>query len=480
MFDGVFVATNDSTRDEHPHTHSVGGKALETHEEQPSDSQGDAVAVPTSRESTQASDGIDNGTEHRRLIETESSDQEIKAGTLSVWEATVAIANILIGSSILTLPYAFRKCGWVALAVLLGVCGVMTFTGLAVGQTLSAAEPRFAADATPVGSRDFAALGTMAWGTRGGAFVAVVFMLELVAIAMTYFLLIGVNMGILTGMPASWSIIASGVVTFFLSNLRIKFLASLSLISVAAIIGSAAALILSGVVNFVNDDVLDDFNSFHENVRVHGLLVAFGLSAFCFAGHACLPSIYWSMRDTSQYGKACVGGFAISCAFFLAVGGVGYFLFGSHMHQVFTANIAVDLDGEVVSQITWVRAVAVALVTVKFLGTLPLLLLPVFASLESYALPLSEESNDGERYALRIGVLVVTVVIVLGFQDAVSKVVEATGCGLTMMTSLVFPCAFLCTIATVSTRVRLAAIVLCILGVLFGLMGTLDALGASP
>lgn len=396
-------------------------------------------------------------------------------GTLTEWEAISSISNLLVGCAMLSMPFAFRAAGWSAAVVLTGVSGLMLFTGLLIGWGFDATEAKFRDEGVPMESRDFAALAYLAFGSRGQALIGIIFTAELWMALEAFYVNIGVNMNILTGMPASSCIVGSGILSFIMLYTPMKLLAYVSMVSVFAIFGSSGAFIATGGL-LLQEDRLPDYETYHSNLNAGGLLTAMGLSIYCFAGHPCLPTVYWSMRDRSKFSRACVAGFAYAFLFYLGVSSLGFYFFGDFVQNPFTSNIGQDLQGGHMGGVAWLRLLASAGFVIKLQGSLPIILTPIFACLQSFAgLP-----NTGLKVtAFRMAGVVLIVLIALGCQNLLTAVCSITGCALTMTTSLIFPCAMFYRLGEVSAPARVCLLAVCLLGVVLGVQGTLDAVAQA-
>merc|ERR1719433_1841962 len=78
-----------------------------------------------------------------------------------------------------------------------------------------------------------------------------------------------------------------------------------------------------------------------DALRLEGLGTAGGIVLFCFAGHACLPNLYWSMRHPKEdYAVATVSAYAAICAFYSVAAAAGYFFYGDLLTSSFTGSLS--------------------------------------------------------------------------------------------------------------------------------------------
>jgi solute carrier family 32 (vesicular inhibitory amino acid transporter) len=78
---------------------------------------------------------------------------------------------------------------------------------------------------------------------------------------------------------------------------------------------------------------------YHVNWKADGLTLASGLVAYCFSGHAIIPSIYSSMERPHEFETMVTLTFGIVVTCCLAVGMSGYFMFGSTVQDQVTLSL---------------------------------------------------------------------------------------------------------------------------------------------
>jgi vesicular inhibitory amino acid transporter len=86
-------------------------------------------------------------------------------------------------------------------------------------------------------------------------------------------------------------------------------------------------------------DTLQDPNPYHQIWSAGGLNSAFALVAFCFSGHAIVPSIYNSMKNPSEFERVVDVSFMIVVASCLAIGISGYSMFGDFVLDQITLSL---------------------------------------------------------------------------------------------------------------------------------------------
>jgi hypothetical protein len=86
-------------------------------------------------------------------------------------------------------------------------------------------------------------------------------------------------------------------------------------------------------------DALQEPQRYHQMWNTGGLDSAFALVAFCFSGHAIVPSIYNSMKNPSEFERVVDVSFMIVVASCLAIGISGYCMFGDLVLDQITLSL---------------------------------------------------------------------------------------------------------------------------------------------
>lgn len=123
-----------------------------------------------------------------------------------------------------------------------------------------------------------------------------------------------------------------------------------ALLSYLSMVGTFAtvAVVLSVVASALAEgdmsiEVAENFDlddaPYHVLFNNSGLAMAFGLVAYCFSGHAIVPSIYTSMRQPQKYEAMVTYTYLIVVCACVAVGVSGYFMFGSTVLDQVTLSL---------------------------------------------------------------------------------------------------------------------------------------------
>lgn len=126
---------------------------------------------------------------------------------------------------------------------------------------------------------------------------------------------------------------------------------------------------------------------------------AFGLLMAGFAGHACFPGLFASMKDSSNFGKAVTLAFTTGVTIYLIVASVGYLMFGVLAETMITRSLN-DPD-----YYSWLYYLTMVLVAVNPSTKYPLCLYPVVMDLEIFIfskLPRPDDEMERKQVSIHI------------------------------------------------------------------------------
>jgi vesicular inhibitory amino acid transporter len=139
-----------------------------------------------------------------------------------------------------------------------------------------------------------------------------------------------------------------------------KLLSYLSMVGTISTIAVVLAVILSAVVEgdvterVAAEQGIQNAKPYHTGWRTEGLILSFGLVAYCFSGHAIVPAIYSSMARPQDFEKMVTLTFAIVICCCFAVALSGYYMFGSVVHDQVTLSLEQSSDAVLAMKaLTW-------------------------------------------------------------------------------------------------------------------------------
>ncbi|XP_047955021.1 amino acid transporter AVT1C [Salvia hispanica] len=381
----------------------------------------------------------------------------------SYGQAVLNGMNVLCGVGILSTPYAVREGGWLGLSILLIFAVLSYYTGILL---------RLCLDSTP-GLETYPDIGQAAFGTIGRVAISIVLYVELYACCVEYIILESdnlsslfpnahLNLGIIQlDSPHLFAVAATLAV---LPTVWLRDMSILSYISAGGVIASilvVACLFWVGLVDEVG------FQTKGTVLNLSSLPVAIGLYGYCYSGHAVFPNIYTSMDKPSQYPSVLLTSFAICTVMYGAVAVLGYMMFGESTQSQFTLNMPQDLLAS---------KIAVWTTVVNPFTKYALTMSPVAMSLEEL-IPSSHSKSYMYSILIRTALVVSTLIVGLSI-PFFGLVMALIGSLLTMLVTLILPCA--CYLSILKGKVSVFQGSMCILvigvGVVSSAFGTYSAL----
>ncbi|XP_042011709.1 amino acid transporter AVT1C-like [Salvia splendens] len=381
----------------------------------------------------------------------------------SYGQAVLNGMNVLCGVGILSTPYAVREGGWLGLSILLIFAVLSYYTGILL---------RLCLDSKP-GLETYPDIGQAAFGTIGRVAISIVLYVELYACCVEYIILESdnlsslfpnahLNLGIIQ--LDSHHLFAVAATLAVLPTVWLRDMSILSYISAGGVIASilvVACLFWVGLVDEVG------FQTKGTVLNLSSLPVAIGLYGYCYSGHAVFPNIYTSMDKPSQYPSVLLTSFAICTVMYGAVAVLGYMMFGESTQSQFTLNMPQDLLAS---------KIAVWTTVVNPFTKYALTMSPVAMSLEEL-IPSSHSKSYMYSILIRTALVVSTLIIGLSI-PFFGLVMALIGSLLTMLVTLILPCA--CYLSILKGKVSVFQGSMCVVvigvGVVSSAFGTYSAL----
>ncbi|KAL9181837.1 hypothetical protein ACHAXT_012180 [Thalassiosira profunda] len=301
----------------------------------------------------------------KKQLEKEAKEEEHKS---SFSQCTFNMANILMGVGMLGLPYVFKSAGWIGgFCVTIGFCLVTWRTSYYLGRELNG-DPRpvhlfdtASGESALVRMRkplsSFPAIAREAFGDNGCICLSAVLYFELFSCLSIFFVSLGDHLHALfpSVSQSRHMTIAAGILTLPSALLRTpKLLSYLSAVGTFATVAVVSAVVLSALVMF---STVGDAGGEREYklYSTNGLPLAMGIVAYCFSGHAIVPSIYQSMQRPQDFERMIdltYGVVLVSC---LLVASSGYFMFGDDVEDQITLSLEKESEnaGALMSGLTW-------------------------------------------------------------------------------------------------------------------------------
>jgi solute carrier family 32 (vesicular inhibitory amino acid transporter) len=314
-----------------------------------------------------------------------------KAGTddhkSSFSQATFNLANILMGVGLLGLPFAYMSAGWIGGNVCVLVFAFMCWrTAILIGRELNG-DPRptsqFVAHQNnnsndskssllqqPSGSATaeeedpnknipvrmlkpiatFPDIARNAFGQVGCAILSIILYFELFSCICIFFVSMGDHLNqLVPSIPIQIHMILVACLSIIPTILlrTPALLSYLSAVGTIATVVVVATVVLTAVTQGDMTEHLAEIKGvdpeaakpYHIMFDATGITLALGLVAYCFSGHAIVPSIYTSMKNPQDFEYMVTTTFLTVMVVCLAVSTSGYYMFGSMVSDQVTLSL---------------------------------------------------------------------------------------------------------------------------------------------
>ncbi|XP_065176165.1 vesicular inhibitory amino acid transporter-like [Sycon ciliatum] len=303
----------------------------------------------------------------------ENGDEVFSDRSTSTAKTIWNIANAIQSVSVLSLPYAVFRGGWVALGALIVVAIMSNITGKllidclydkplpsmlsritqhpvvanvsAMGRinaasiSVSESMPLIAVSQPVLVRSTYASIGQACWPFGGQVIVLLVQCVELLGVCSLMLVLMGSAIGMLTSQWVDhslnvWITVSAGIVLPTVLLPRLSQLGWLSLVGVFTIFGVVSTILANSVSKYKEWH----FVNFPTPSWQH-FPIALGIVVFGYAAHGQFPSFHIRMEKPLRFG------FALNVSFFLVAildmtsGVLGYLAYGSETKDIINQNM---------------------------------------------------------------------------------------------------------------------------------------------
>eukprot|EP00536_Pseudo-nitzschia_multiseries_P012405 jgi/Psemu1/244513/estExt_Genewise1.C_4730010 len=385
-----------------------------------------------------------------------------------------------MGVGLLGLPFAFSKAGYFG-----GTLAIISFalvcwkTSILIGRELNVVRMR-----KPI--RSFPDIAREAFGDLGAIMLGIILYFELFSCLSIFIVSIGDHMHeLFPSVPVTTHMLGF---TIF-SAIPVIVFRTAGLLSYLSLVGTIATIfvVLAVVFSFFREgditkelvsksdlDSVQGTGPHHQSWNIGGLDAAFGLVAFCFSGHAIVPSIYTSMEKPYQFERVVDVTFMIVVAACMAIGLSGYTMFGDFVLDQITLSLNQNSSAILAMKIlTW-------LMILTAFSKLTLTMFPLAMGFEEIVAPyISSDSSmllvgSAIKLILLFGALAVAVYV-----PSFSALCSMVGMICTMAVSVIFPAGAYLKLfwPKLSMVERVLYLLLVVVGIVMALVGT--ALGIA-
>ena len=283
-----------------------------------------------------------------------------------------------------------------------------------------------------------------AFGDVGSFLLACVLYFELFSCIGIFLVSIGDHMHTLfPSYPTSTYMMGTALV----SGIPVILLRTARLLSYLSMVGTVATICVVGAVVFsylfegdmterIASSVSDSEPPYHETFRLSGMPLAFGLVAYCFSGHAIVPSIFCSMQRPQDFEKVVNISFSVVLVSCLAVGLSGYAMFGDFVLDQVTLSLEQNSSAETAMTILTYLMILTAF------SKLTLTMFPLAIGMEEIFAPFLSTERAVEVVSILIKVfLLLAALFVALYVPSFSFLCSMVGMICTMIVSVIFPSA---------------------------------------
>uniref|UniRef100_A0A7S4AQA0 Amino acid transporter transmembrane domain-containing protein n=1 Tax=Pseudo-nitzschia australis TaxID=44445 RepID=A0A7S4AQA0_9STRA len=430
--------------------------------------QAQAKFVPLSKARKDMESKSTNAAEYRKKIlakqqgrKSSSPSSEEKTSFL---QCVFNLANILMGVGLLGLPFAFSKAGYFG-----GTFAILTFalvcwkTSILIGRELngdprplslfteSALDTKRPPGSSPVvrmrkSTRSFPDIAREAFGDVGAIILGVILYFELFSCLSIFIVSVGDHMHeLFPSVPVTTHMLGFAI----FSALPVIVFRTAGLLSYLSLVGTIATICVVLAVVFCyliegditeelasksDSDFMQDTESYHRAWNTGGLDSAFGLVAFCFSGHAIVPSIYTSMEKPHEFEQVVNVTFMVVVAACMAIGLSGYTMFGDFVLDQITLSLNQNSSAVLAMEVlTW-------LMILTAFSKLTLTMFPLAMGFEEIFAPyISTDSSMVVVGAMIKVTLLFGALAVAVYVPSFSVLCSMVGMICTMAVSVIFP-----------------------------------------
>jgi len=405
-----------------------------------------------------------NAAEYRKKILSSQPEQKGRLRTTSnektsFFQCVFNMANILMGVGLLALPFAFAQSGYFG-----GMFAVLSFalvcwkTSILIGRELNG-DPRplslfadnIVANSAPMTRmrkpiRSFPDIAREAFGKTGAVVLGIILYFELFSCLSIFIVSIGDHMhklfpsvSVTTHMVGFTIFSALPVIVFRTAGLLSYFSLIGTIATICVVLAVVLSLFIEGditaeLASKADANTTNDSMPYHQSWDTAGLKTAFGLVAYCFSGHAIVPSIYNSMEKPHEFEHVVNFTFTIVVTGCLAIGLSGYQMFGDFVLDQITLSLNQYSSAVLAMEIlTW-------LMILTAFSKLTLTMFPLAMGFEEIVAPyVSSDSSMLAVGAIIKMILLFGALVMALFVPSFSTLCSFVGMICTMTVSVIFP-----------------------------------------
>lgn len=399
-------------------------------------------------------------------MKLEKDTTKVHIANCSTLRGLFNVVNVIMGLSILSLPYIIHCTGWVFGAIIFAFYPLIaSYTAKLVGRILH--------DYPKVQS--YADIGKEAFGIVGEIGITILMMLELFAVTVAFLILIGDNLSNLFGVldRRLFILIGFGFVLPTVWLKTVKHLSYLSFLGVSSILFLVFVVVFQGLYRSDSPgSIIHPMPTLAFPEKFMSMPMAFGVVISSLVGHSIFPTIYRGMRYPAKFPLVINIGYVVIVVIYLIVAIAGYLMFGESIHSQITKNLS-ELNDGTVKSLAVLSKVAITLVIINPMCKYALEMNPVCLLIEGWILckplergTITKRAYEFYRLLLRT-ILTGLSLICAVFIPSFLSVLGFLGAFLCFSGSIVFPA--LCFLKLYGKKISLVERILNYFLVIFGL-----------
>ncbi|KAG7396861.1 hypothetical protein PHYBOEH_001618 [Phytophthora boehmeriae] len=296
------------------------------------DSQSDTCSTASSFSVRVGNDDGLKSTKHAKALDSPELLHEHADTSLHLTSDAKTFVNTCIaflGSGVLGLPYAFRKCGiLIGLVTLVGVAAVSTYAMLLVVQC------KYKLKQQGKNITKYGEIGFFAIGHAGSAIVNTALVISQTGFCIAYLIFIATNAH--KFLEVSKQLVVSVCVPPLIGFSLLKHMRELAYVAVLADI-----MCILGLLVVLNID-LSYMELDHDNLETVGFVSSipffFGVASYCFEGVGMALPLENAMQNKRNFLPILVSTVVIITSLYATFGICGYLAFGNETNAVITLN----------------------------------------------------------------------------------------------------------------------------------------------
>mmetsp|Transcript_10239 Transcript_10239/g.26245 ORF Transcript_10239/g.26245 Transcript_10239/m.26245 type:complete len:454 (+) Transcript_10239:387-1748(+) len=370
-------------------------------------------------------------------LDAEDVEASYASGSATVLHSVFNVVNLFMGVGLLSLPYATKLGGWMALPALVLASALFCFSGhLIVSSFRKVTGP----------SHSYSALGERAYGRMGRRLVNICTLCDMFGgCAICLIMSCKQIEGLILPRTSVWGLTPSQLarvigITAALPTVLIRSfrqIASVSMLGICCSFMVVLAVIMSAVLDPSRQHTISpstqEFPT-HHSVSP-SLPRSIGIFALSMAGHSALPSFRNSMKRPQMFHLVINVAFAVMTSFNLLVTGIGYWYWGDEVSEIVMQDIALK------SPLRGVLGIDVgmtALIGLNAFSKVPTLLL-VLEDLVTASFFADAEYSEQRGMLIKCGMVTGIAIVSASAYNVLGLVMSLLGGMVSMNASVVFP-----------------------------------------